>query len=274
MEPTIELVSKTCRCGRTFRVLPNSTQEHCNKRCIDEDPDYKPKEKTVSSRLDVKKLIKSAASGAPLTLPKVESPQQLGKVYKSERKRLEEFVAKPEEEKSPEEAWNNAVEQAKTLVGQMKTTRLKIAEIALSVCEVQYGGNWRAFARIHTVKNFAKDIDVHPKTLHQWIRVKRNIHDQLPDGEWVDDWGLAVRVDAKVGAKPTKEKVLDAYRKEKNRNKPERRLRTVSRAMTNFVHLLQKKDVLKSVAKEDLVEAYENVSVLKRTLKEKISGYK
>lgn len=264
---TYDLITRTCLCGKEFKVLSTSPQMHHSEECRLKDPNYVPKP-VEKKKADLNKIVDNIEKGATLSVP-VKDDLERARVQRELRKKEKELY-----EETPESKWGKAVEEAKRIVGQMQTSRIRIAELALSVCEIQYGGNWRAFARIYTVQNFAKDIGVHPKTLHQWIRIKKNIHDQLPEGEWVDDWGLAVRVDHKVGSKPAKLKVVETYRKEKNRNKSERRFRTVSRSISSFVHLLGKKDALAKVSKDDLVEAYEMVTVLKRSIKERLSGYK
>lgn len=259
-----QLVERTCAlagCGKTFKVLSTSSQHHHSDECKNKDPNYVAPP-IIKKKLDVSQIVKRIDEGAPLVVEGVTKANYREKINEQKQKDKALYIAKDD----PKAKWEKAVEEAKAIVGHMRESRLKIAELAISVCDIQIGGNWRAFARIYTMKNFAHDIGVHPKTLHQWIRIKKNIHDQLPEGEWVDDWGLAVRVDHKIGSKPAKSKVAEAYNKEKNRNKPMRRFQTVQRSLDNFVHLSGKKDVLRKIPKEDLKAALETVNILKRTI--------
>lgn len=257
-----ELVERKCTCGQMFKVLSSSTQQHHSEKCRLEDPNYVAPV-IVKPKSNIAKIVKSIDNGAVLKVV-AQTKEAQTEFYKAEREKDFE---------DPKLKWEKAIEEARALAGSMKAARLKIAELALSVCEVKCGGNWREFARIYTIKNFANDIGVHPKTLHQWIRIKKNIHDQLPEGVWVEDWALAVRVDHSIGAKASKDKVVKSYEKEKARNKPMRRLRTVRKSVDNFVFLLTKKEVLAKCPKEDLKEALESVTVLKKAL-EKSLGYK
>lgn len=99
-----------------------------------------------------------------------------------------------------EAKWTETVEKAKAFVLQISKCRLQIAELALEVCDVRWGGgaHWANHEGTYTLKRFAEEIGVNPKTLSNWVRVKRNVMDKLIEaGEEVDpmeDWSAMTRV--------------------------------------------------------------------------------
>jgi hypothetical protein len=61
--------------------------------------------------------------------------------------------------------------------------RWKICNIASRVCDVSHGGR-----KVHSfsITAFARAIELDPKTLHQWMRVKKLVLDKLPAVELKD----------------------------------------------------------------------------------------
>lgn len=75
--------------------------------------------------------------------------------------------------------WNKNVKLAKQYVKVYDNTRWIIAQLAIEVCDLSKGG--RKSEDKYSIKNFANEIGIDPKTLYQWISVKRNVIDKLPD---------------------------------------------------------------------------------------------
>lgn len=76
--------------------------------------------------------------------------------------------------------WDACVIEAKRFVGKRTTNRLRIANLAVKACEIRHGGV--ADPDRYTLSMFADAIGVNPKTLSDWVRVKKQIADHLPPG--------------------------------------------------------------------------------------------
>lgn len=244
-------------CAQTFTVMSTSPQLFHSTEC-DYAINGKPERWAKRQKADLSKIEASIKNGATLKVQAI-GREASAKHYEAEQNK--DFT-----EDEYKERWVKAVVEAKSVVGRMNTDRLKIAELCLKVCEIQVGGNWRAFSRIYTVHKFAQEIGVHPKTLHQWIRVKRNVHDKLPPGEWVDNWVFALRADREVGAAADPKDVLKKYRKEKKRSQPAIKFYSAHKAIRNFLYLTETRDLLKHVSKEEIKYALETVRDLRKAL--------
>lgn len=241
-------------CKKTFMVSQHSAQLYHSTECnyaVNGRPTFRPKR----PKADLGKIEKSIEAGTPLKV-----------VYSAKNLKIESEKTVAFLEDSYKERWVEAIVEAKHIVGRMNLDRLAVADICLKVCEIQVGGNWRAFSRVYTVHKFAAEIGVHPKTLHQWLRIKRNIHDKLPTGEWVDNWVFALRADREVGAAAAPEDVLKKYRKEKKRSAPAVRFYSAHKSLRNFLYLTETRDLLKHVSKDDIKLALDTIDGLKKAL--------
>lgn len=77
--------------------------------------------------------------------------------------------------------WELAVREARAFINRYDKVRWKIVNIALRVCDTSHGG--RKGENVFSVTKFANAIDLNPKTLLQWIRVKQLVVDKLPKTE-------------------------------------------------------------------------------------------
>lgn len=80
-----------------------------------------------------------------------------------------------------EQLWKECVDQAKILVRQYKEIRFTVVELALKCCVIHHGG--RAANERFTIKRFAQEVGMKEKTLNEWIRIKINIYNNLPEDE-------------------------------------------------------------------------------------------
>jgi hypothetical protein len=79
-----------------------------------------------------------------------------------------------------EETWKRAIEEGKKLVQLKENNQLKIAALALSVCEIGIqGGRKDRNKNRFTINDFSKGIGLHESTVHTWIAQKRNVFDKL-----------------------------------------------------------------------------------------------
>lgn len=83
-----------------------------------------------------------------------------------------------------QEKWDQNIDLAKTLLKGRRVQQMQVAELALEVCEVTWGGNNKSkeMNGMKTLKEFAAEIGMSAKTLSGWCAVKRNVFDKLsPD---------------------------------------------------------------------------------------------
>lgn len=77
--------------------------------------------------------------------------------------------------------WIDAVERARHINSIKQLPQLEIASIALSVCEITWGGNKKEIRENpYTLTRFAKETGITPKTLGNWCTTYRNVYARLP----------------------------------------------------------------------------------------------
>jgi len=70
------------------------------------------------------------------------------------------------------------VRKARQYVNNYDKVRFVIAGLAQEVCDLSHGG--RKVDGVFSIANFATHCEINPKTLYDWIRIKRNVADKLP----------------------------------------------------------------------------------------------
>ena len=89
--------------------------------------------------------------------------------------------------------YNEYVELGKELLGKIEGHKIKICEYALAVCEIKHGG---ISDHLYTIKDYAEDIGMVPKTLRNWLSVYRNVILKIDNIELSNDsFRVARRVD-------------------------------------------------------------------------------
>ena len=81
--------------------------------------------------------------------------------------------------------WNGCLTEAlKFTKGHTKNKQMAIASLALRACVIRHGGDMRSPKGKQQLKDsltaFARKIGLHPTTLANWTRAKRQIYDSLP----------------------------------------------------------------------------------------------
>jgi len=79
-----------------------------------------------------------------------------------------------------EALWAEKVVEAKNLLGIKEARQMEIAIIALDICEITWGGGRSRHDELFTLKRFAHEININPKTLSNWIAVKKLVYDKIP----------------------------------------------------------------------------------------------
>lgn len=86
---------------------------------------------------------------------------------------------KKEEKKISESDWLKAIEKAKGLYDKRQEIQMTVAALAVSVCEISWGG--RVKEGTYTLKRFAEEIPMTPKTLGNWVVVYKNVYAKLTE---------------------------------------------------------------------------------------------
>lgn len=73
--------------------------------------------------------------------------------------------------------WEKNISEARSIIATTKNQQIKVATLALEVCEISRGGGRRD---LYTITRFAKEIGVNKKTLSTWMSVKKLCVDKLP----------------------------------------------------------------------------------------------
>lgn len=241
---------RTCPCGQSFKALSTSLQIYHNASCLekDEGKTKKPIKNKMkpweSLDLDRQKhgegvLRQEATPAEPSMADRIaavikasQDGQSKGEALKMEPIDLSNvvvvknsFTAPAQDPLAvPEPVWVEAIGQAKGLIHTINKARFDIAALALKVCIIRKGGDQKTdkYKTGRSLKDFAKQIGVCHKTLCEWVRIKRNVIDKLPEGLYFPDkYAAAQRTACKVSRKAKPEVVVKAYKRELSDNSPQ-----------------------------------------------------
>lgn len=70
--------------------------------------------------------------------------------------------------------WAQAIREARSFIADYDKNRWKVADIAMKVCDRSHGGRK---GNHFSIKKFAEEIDLNPKTLYEWIKTKERLID-------------------------------------------------------------------------------------------------
>ena len=120
---------------------------------------------------------------------------------------------------------------------------MDIATMALEACEINYGGgdHWKKHKDVFTLKKFAEEIGMTYKTLHRWVKVKRDIVDKLPEGYYDEDTDFAAATSAanEIKRDATEEDIKAAFDKWKERGTDEHYLLQLHRRTKSGAYFIQ-----------------------------------
>lgn len=271
------LENRTCSggCGKTFRVLPSSSQRTARSDCA-HTCGKAPWTEPQLNRLKRGSLV----AGAP-----EETPQEAERMAKAkvETDRMKAYAAAPSPvqksnnikqpvvqmkvvstpELSPEpepgaqsnpgdermRLWLAAVDRAKRAVSDLHTARAVIVKLAREVCDIHWGGgdHWTEHEGVFTARRFAKEIGINYKTMMNWMRVWREIADETKPGEWKDeDFKYAQQAIKRCGAQSDRKKRLGEFRRLRDGQKSVFRLSIIiqwARSHRNFLKSANHKDL-------------------------------
>lgn len=245
----IPMEGRQCpQCKGPFKVMVGSPQVFCNLACEKASPLKKPRpiKKTApwaSLKRDTahygegKTRIPPGASIAPKI--KAQEPEKPSKhtskrTYKKTRVKAKSVKKKAKskpsrkarkkpglDEKKLEARWQRYVAHAKKFVTGMNKGRMEIARLAMSACQISWGGgnHWKKFDGVYTLKAFAEEIGVSSKTLSAWVAIRRDVMNKLPAGVYDESQYMAAyRTKMRIKRNSKKEEVTRVYDEELKRD--------------------------------------------------------
>jgi len=206
----IEMETRTCAggCGKKFRVSVGSHHKtalsDCETRCkgLPRPKEARRREFNTYPALDV-----------------LENATKYDKGILPEPLRDRSNRQSPRSGGDYDLEWKRCTEWARTLMLTINKQRIKIADLALSVCDIQHGGgnHWSGFKDVRTLKQFAKDSGMKYKTLSNWVQVRVRVMNHVGD-LWDDrNWGAATRTLDRLRGNFAPEYVKKVYQTELDR---------------------------------------------------------
>lgn len=267
----IQLEERSCLvCQKRFKSMSKSNQRFCGAVC--KDTAYRePKKYMVESQVNQEAKFKSDRR-------------------KEFTEKGKEIIARVTETKKPnvklsdptvidieyyDKKWNSYVVEAKKVVSKMGADRLRIATLAIEACDIRHGGggHWNNNEGVYTMKRFASEVGINYKTLANWVRVKRNVIDKLPEGAFKeDDWAAANRASDNVPAKASREDVEKSYKKWKNERDEVRYHTHANRKIKTILYFFKHSSHIEKLNVDQLKETLCISEELVKVLSEKLKG--
>jgi len=84
--------------------------------------------------------------------------------------------------------WKDCINEAKSCTIRVAGNRMKIAALAERACNIKHGGDRRTqhakdWICPNSLAEFARELKLNHKTIHNWVQVKRKIFDELPEAD-------------------------------------------------------------------------------------------
>lgn len=228
----VELQTRQCACGcdRKFRTIPTSSQLYASSRCA-EMHGHKAKapvlvEGEAPQLRNVKPFqFERFKEPPPIPLPRTTQKQRRAKERAMgnlpEPKRIRNDTVRPRLAGDFEKEWDRLVAEAKERLSVVNKVRMEIADLAIQACDIRWGGggHWSGYKNQgRTLKAFALEIGMAPKTLSEWVRIKRDIVSKLPKGLYDPrNHSAACRTLGKTTKKTPAEEVIQIYKNELER---------------------------------------------------------
>ena len=106
------------------------------------------------------------------------------------------------------------IRQGKRLLEEIGIYQVEIAKMALAICDIRHGG--KTLEKIYTIKDFANDIGMKPKTLQGWVGTFRDV--VLKAGITIstpEDWKAANKTNNTLIKERTLQNKIDGTPKKK-----------------------------------------------------------
>ena len=182
---------------------------------------------------------------------------------------------------SEDKRWQEYVDRAKSYISKMAQHRLDIAMLALEVCDIRWGGgdHWANHEGTYTLKRFAEEIGLNPKTLSGWVRVKRNVIDKLIEAkepiDIVTDWSALVRTADRTKHSASAQDVLKHFKKW-DKKKPfnqDRYTLSALRRFRSFEYFLHNKADPSKMSETDMDEMGSKIKSIQKWIRDNRSDF-
>lgn len=147
------------------------------------------------------------------------------------------------------ELWNFKVRQSKEIMKSRQFMQMEIAENALEVCDISWGGHYSKYENSYTLTRFAKEIGVSNRTLGTWVAVKKRVYDKITKAEAKESSYQEMHdVAVSVPTNASKSKVREALAYRKGRGNVDAKMITYCRYMHTVINHLFKDEVLSDIS--------------------------
>jgi len=137
--------------------------------------------------------------------------------------------------------WNQNVNEAKAIVVARQSMQIKIAEYALEVCEIDWGGVHSKYSDKFTMKRFAEEIGLNARTLSTYINIKKNVFDKLDQNlQTKASYTIMHHVARTVDRSTTKKILRQKVKNELSFAAVDRKLISYTKALRSLCHLFEK----------------------------------
>lgn len=165
------------------------------------------------------------------------------------------------------------IDKIKKLEDEIHVYEVDIVKIALGVCDIRHGGKSPV---LYTIRDFAIDIDINPKTLQNWIAAYRNVVPHLKKGavKTKKDWSNVRKTNRFVNKNSTEFEVRAIHKKYDEEEKPFiGEFRNAVCATKNLKHLLKNRD-MKIIDNAKWIELMEILDHNSDTINDYLTGNK
>ncbi len=112
------------------------------------------------------------------------------------------------------------VKQGRRLLEEIDVYQAEISKMALEVCDIRHGG--KTLEKIYTIKDFANDLGMKPKTLQGWVGTYRDVVLKADiEIKTSDDWKAASKANNMMAKERTLQNKLEGTPKAKGNYKKE-----------------------------------------------------
>ncbi len=115
-----------------------------------------------------------------------------------------------------EALWETNTAKSREMVKSRKEIQMKIASLAMEVCEITHGGGRKD---IYTIKRFAKEVGINQSTLSNWLSVKRMVFDKMPKNISAQaTYAQLLDVARVIDSNATRQEVVKKYEENKSQD--------------------------------------------------------
>lgn len=164
--------------------------------------------------------------------------------------------------------WNENVKEAKELFTGRNRNQMKMASLALEVCEITWGGGKKG--NLFTIKRFAEEAGIAPKSLSEWICVRKNVYEKLSNEQKEDPtltYTKLARIANRIDRTASKEELGTAYQEVVKSNSVEQIMSRYVYDIRSAANAFQNKDAASKCSDKLIEEVYFYCNVIIRNIR-------